>query len=297
MIMAVYWYDQTDRALQLAGKGTRTRQCYLRAVRMLSEFHNKAPGKITEQELQDYFLFRQNTSQWAPSTMGIAYYGIRFFYQNVARRDWPTLELIKVKREQKLPDILSIQEVRDALAHVTTFHNFSFLATVYACGLRLTEGLNLQVSDIDSQRLMIHVHRGKGAKDRYVPLPKATLSLLRAYWATHKNPVLLFPALGRSGKEGATSERPMSTSSVQAAFRKARFAAGIVKRRVTVHTLRHSYATHLLEAGVNIRVIQRNMGHANLETTMTYLHFTQTGLENAYELINAVMGGLSYGDN
>jgi len=297
MIMAVNWYNQTDRALQLAGKGTRTRQCYLRAVRMLSEFHNKAPDKISEQELQDYFLYRQNTSQWAPSTMGIAYYGIRFFYQNVVRRDWPTLDLVKVKREQKLPDILSVQEVRAALAQVRTFHNFAFLATVYGCGLRLNEGLNLQVSDIDSQRLMIHVHRGKGAKDRYVPLPQATLSLLRAYWVTHKNPVLLFPALGRSGKDGPISKKPMSTSSVQAAFRKARFAAGIVKRRVTVHTLRHSYATHLLEAGVNIRVIQRNMGHANLETTMAYLHFTQTGLENAYELINSVMGGLSYGDN
>ena len=260
-----------------------------------AEFHNKTPDKISEQELQDYFLFRQNTSKWASSTLGIAYYGIRFFYQNVARRDWPTLDLIKVKREQKLPDILSVQEVRDALAQVNTFHNYAFLATVYACGLRLTEALNLQISDIDSQRMMVHVHRGKGAKDRYVPLPESTLTLLREYWTTHKNPLLLFPALGRGGKKGQISKKPMSKSSVQAAFRKARFAAGIIKRRVTVHTLRHSYATHLLEAGVNIRIIQRNMGHANLETTMAYLHFTQTGLENASGLINSVMEGLTYG--
>ncbi len=291
------WYEQTDRALQLAGKGARTWECYVRAVRMLSEFHNKTPDTITEQELQDYFLFRQNTSKWASSTLGIAYYGIRFFYQNVARRDWPTLDLIKVKREQKLPDILSVQEVRAALAKVNTFHNYAFLATVYACGLRLTEALNLQIHDIDAQRMMVHVHRGKGAKDRYVPLPESTLILLRTYWSTHKNPVLLFPALGRGGTKGPISKKPMSKSSVQAAFRQARYAAGIIKRRVTVHTLRHSYATHLLEAGVNIRVIQRNMGHANLETTMAYLHFTRTGLENACELINSVMGGLEHGNN
>lgn len=295
--MTTDWYDETARALQLAGKGTKTQQCYVRAVRLLAEFYNKTPDKISEQELQDYFLHRQNVSRWAPSTMGIAYYGIRFFYQNVARRDWPTLDLIKVKREKRLPDILSIEEVHNALARVRMFHNYAFLSTVYTCGLRLQEALFLQVTDIDAKRMMVHVHRGKGAKDRYVPLPESTLLLLREYWTTHKNPLLLFPALGRSGKDGHTAKRPMSKSSVQAAFRKARFAAGINKRRVSVHTLRHSYATHLLEAGVNIRVIQRNMGHASLETTMAYLHFTRAGLENACELINSVMGGLEHGHN
>jgi integrase len=142
---------------------------------------------------------------------------------------------------------------------------------------------------------MIHVHRGKGAKDRYVPLPGATLGLLRKYWRTHRNPALLFPAIGRGHQAAPVATTPMATSSVQGAFRQAVRAAGIHKRQVSLHTLRHSYATHLLEAGVNIRAIQRYMGHTDLETTMVYLHLTQKGQEDAYHLIDAVMGGLDHG--
>ena len=181
------------------------------------------------------------------------------------------LNLIKVKREQKLPDILSVQEVRDALAQVTHFTITPFLP-------------RFRPADFSSQRMMVHVHWGKGAKDRYVPLPVSTLTLLREYWTIHKNSLLLFPALGRGGNKGKISKKSMSKSSVQAVFRKELFAAGIIKRRVTVHTLRHSYVTHLLVAGVNIRIIQQNMGHANLEITMAYLNFTRTGLENAFGL-------------
>jgi integrase len=144
--------------------------------------------------------------------------------------------------------------------------------------------------------MMIHVHRGKGAKDRFVPLPEETLLLLRRYWKTHKNPVLIFPALGRGHKNASASETPMAIDSVQGAFRRARFSAGIRKRRVSIHTLRHSYATHLLEAGVNIRVIRRYLGHSQLETTMVYLHLTQKGQEDAYHVINSVMKGFQYAD-
>jgi integrase len=166
------------------------------------------------------------------------------------------------------------------------------LSTVYACGLRLQEAQYLEVSDIDSQRMMIHVHRGKGAKDRVVPLPHATLTTLRAHWRRHRNPRLVFPAYGRNGRSGATATTPMAKSSVQGAFRHAKRAAGVTKRGVSVHTLRHCYATHLLEAGVNPRVIQRHMGHASLESTMLYLHLTHKGTEDAYALIDRVMEGL-----
>jgi len=141
--------------------------------------------------------------------------------------------------------------------------------------------------------MMMHVHRGKGAKDRYVPIPEETLLPLRRYWLTHRNPVLIFPALGRSCKLGSTSNIPMNRSSVQGAFIRAKKKANINKRGVSIHTLRHSYATHLLEAGVNIRVIQRYMGHKILETTMKYLHLTQKGQEDAYQIINTVMSGFS----
>jgi integrase len=196
-----------------------------------------------------------------------------------------------------LPCILSKEEVFRILDHVTTFHNYTFLSTVYACGLRISEALGLQVSDIDSQRMMIHVHRGKGAKDRYVPLPQDTLRLLRRYWLTHKNAVLVFPALGRGHNKGPTATTPMAIDSVQGAFRRAKLAAGITKRHVSVHTLRHCYATHLLEAGVNPRIIQRYMGHSQLETTMVYFHLTQKGTEDAYTIINSAMKGFDYDNN
>jgi len=180
---------------------------------------------------------------------------------------------------------------------VKTFHNYAFYRTVYSCGLRLQEALFLEISDIDSDRMLIHVHRGKCAKDRFVPLPKQTLVLLRKYWKTHRNKKLLFPGLGRGGKGRPTSKTPMAIDSVQGGFRQAVHAAGIKKRRVTIHTLRHSYATHLLESGVNLRVIQRYLGHAQLETTMVYLHLTQKGHEDAYEIIDGLMKGFHRDDS
>jgi len=140
--------------------------------------------------------------------------------------------------------------------------------------------------------MMIHVHRGKGAKDRYVPLPHSTLERLRAHWRSHRNPRLLFPAWGRDSRSAGASDTPMAKSSVQGAFRQAKLEAGINKRGVSVHTLRHCYATHLLETGVNLRVIQRHLGHSSLETTMVYLHLTHKGTEDAYALIDAVMKDL-----
>jgi len=286
------WQEKMVKALQLNGKGDRTQQAYARAVRMLSQFSGKTPDAITEEELQNYFLHRKNVSKWSPKTMRICYCGIKFFYQHVLQRDWHILGILRAQTEHRLPAVLSTEEVRRLLSCVHTPQNYTFLSTVYSCGLRLQEALYLEVSDIDSKRMMIHVHRGKGAKDRYVPLPQSTLKLLRQYWATHHNPRLLFPAIGRGGQDAHDSDTPMAKSSVQGAFRKAKFEAGIRKRHVAIHTLRHSYATHLLEAGVNLRVIQQNMGHARLETTMLYLHLTQKGQEQAYQTINQVMEGL-----
>lgn len=288
------WYQRMVDTLQLNGKGERTQQAYTRAVRMLSQFYDKTPDLISEQELQEYFLQRKNVNHWAPKTMRICYCGIRFFYVNVLERDWHILSILRAQNEHRLPAVLSVDEVRSLLTHIKTFHNYAYLSTVYSCGLRLHEGLHLEVADIDSQRMMIHVHRGKGAKDRYVPLPQSTLGLLRRYWRTHRHPQLLFPALGRSGAGAKQAQAPMAKSSVQGAFRRAKWDAGIVKKGVAVHTLRHCYATHLLEAGVNLRVIQRYLGHAQLETTMLYLHLTQKGHEDACQLINHVMEGLDH---
>ena len=288
------WYQRMVDTLQLNGKGERTQQAYTRSVRMLSQFYDKTPDLVSEQELQEYFLQRKNVNHWSPKTMRICYCGIRFFYVNILERNWHILSILRAQNERRLPAVLSVDEVRSLLAHIKTFHNYAYLSTVYSCGLRLHEGLHLEVSDIASQRMMIHVHRGKGAKDRYVLLPLSTLHLLRQYWRTHRHPRLLFPALGRSGTGAKEALNPMAKSSVQGAFRRAKFEARVRKKGVAIHTLRHSYATHLLEAGVNLRAIQRYLGHAQLETTMLYLHLTQKGHEDACQLINHVMEGLDH---
>ena len=283
--------QQMMTALELSGKSQRTQQSYVREVRLLATFYNKSPHLISEAELRRYLLHRKNKDRLAPSSMRICYSGIRFFYRYVIERDWKLLDLIRAQAEQRLPAILSVQEVRQLLSMATPLHNRVYFTTVYHLGLRLQEGLFLQVSDLDGQRLMVHVHRGKGAKDRYVPLPGDTLALWRHDWATHRHPIWLFPATGRDQKQMPRAPEPMSRSSVQGAFRKAKQRAGIIKHDVGIHTLRHCYATHLLEAGVNLRAIQRYMGHSRLETTMTYLHLTQKGQEDAVERINSVMRG------
>lgn len=290
------YYQQSMRALQLAGMSSRTQQCYTRSVRMLVDFYNKPPDQINEQELQDYFLHRKNVDKWSAATMRICYSGIKFFFINVLKRDWHTLKLICAKREQRLPSVLSHDEVWAIINTVATPQNKTYLTTVYTCGLRLHEALYLQTGDIDSQRMRIHVHRGKGAKDRFVPLPEATLRLLRDYWKLHRNSAWIFPRLGRSGKEGPAAKEPMSYTSVQGALRRVLKQLKF-KKRVSIHTLRHSYATHLLEAGVNIRRIQQYLGHASLNSTMVYLHLTTQGHERAYGIINDLMQGGAHDEN
>jgi integrase/recombinase XerD len=184
--------------------------------------------------------------------------------------------------------VLTTDEVRRLIEAVRTPHNKAYFWTVYSLGLRLNEGLHLQVGDIDSQRMLVHVHRGKGAKDRYVPLPPKTLSVLREYWKTHRNPIWLFPATGRDHAQAAAATRPMNKSSVQRAMRRVVVELGF-KKAIHLHTLRHSYATHLLEAGVNLRLIQQYLGHSSLQTTMVYLHLTSQGQEQARATIERLM--------
>lgn len=279
-------------ALQLSGKGERTQQSYVREVRLLAQFYRKSPDRISELALQRYFLHRKNVDGLAPASMRICYSGIRFFYQHVLQRDWHTLTLMRAPTAHRLPAVLSVEEVRRLLTSATPFHNQVYFTTVYSLGLRLQEALALQVSDIDGPRLQVHLHRGKGAKDRYVPLPKETLLLLRTYGKTHRHQTWLFPATGRDHHQSPTATSPMRRTSVQGAFRTAKHRAGITKTGGAIHTLRHSYATHLLEAGVNPRLIQRYLGHTQLETTMVYLHLTHKGQEDAYERLNALMHGL-----
>jgi integrase/recombinase XerD len=187
--------------------------------------------------------------------------------------------------------ILSLAEVRQILSHIRLPRYQVCLTTIYSCGLRLQEGTHLQVADLDSARQMIHVRHGKGAKDRYVPLPERTLQLLRNYWRSHKHPALLFPAAGRDQADLAQATEPISRSSVQDAFRAALKDSGNHKR-ASLHTLRHSWATHLLEAGVNLRLIQQWLGHSSPATTSVYTHLTVKAEQLGTQAINQIMRDL-----
>jgi integrase/recombinase XerD len=278
--------------MQLRGLSEKTQESYLRSVRQLAEHFHKAPDQISEEELRQYFLYLKNVRQVSHSSCTVALCGIKFFYVRTLRQEWPTLELVRSPREKTLPVVLSVAEVGQILRCVRRMKYRVCLGTLYSCGLRLKEGLHLQVADIDSDRLQIHVRQGKGGKDRYVPLPERTLQMLRLYWVTHRHSKWLFPlATGELPQSMAT--KPMHPSGVQRAFRAACQESGIQKH-ATVHTLRHSWATHMLEAGVNLRIIQACLGHCSPNTTAIYTHLTRKAEVPAVTAINQVLDEIQW---
>ena len=279
--------------LQLRGLSPRTQEAYVRVVRQLAEHYDKPPDEITEEELRQYFLYLTNGKGVSASAFRGALCGIKFFYQYTLKREWPTLDLVRPAKEKKLPVVLSVEEVHQVLGCVRLRHYRVCLTTIYSCGLRLQEGVHLQVADIDSARMLVHVHRGKGAKDRFVPLPQHTLDLLRGYWAAHRNPTWIFPTTRPADVFSlAAATRSMEVSSVQRALKAAVVESGLHKP-ATVHTLRHSYATHLLEAGVNLRIIQAYLGHSSPTSTAIYTHLTRKVEDRAAKAINRVMDSLA----
>jgi site-specific recombinase XerD len=220
--------------------------------------------------------------------------GIKFFYENTIKRDWAVLHLIRAERQKKLPVILSPDEVRRILSNVRLLRYRVCLTTIYSCGLRLQEGTHLKVHDIDSSRGLIHVRGGKGNKDRYVPLPERTLHLMREQWKSHRCPTWIFPACERKQKnvpETTPGPEPIPRSSLWFIFKNALRKSNLNKN-ACVHTLRHSYATHLLEEGVNLRLIQEYLGHSTPTTTSIYTHLTAKTTDAAFRSINELMNDL-----
>lgn len=281
--------------LHLTGKARRTHDGYIRSVRQLSDFARCSPEKITETQVRQFFLYLKNDRQFAYGSLRVALSGVKFFFTHTCKRDWEVIRMLKLRNINTLPEVLTIEQVHRLIGSATTTRMFVYFWTVYSMGLRLNEALHLQVGDIDAARGLVHIHRGKGAKDRYVPLPTTTLKLLRSYWATHQHKRLLFPADGRNhslAKTGVSqAKNPMSETAVQGAMKLITKEIDFGKK-VTIHTLRHSYATHLLEAGVGLKAIQRILGHSSLQTTMIYLHLTETAEANARETIEKVFGKL-----
>jgi len=271
--------------LQLHGLSRRTQEVYVVAVRQLAEHYGKSPDQISEEELRQYFLYLSQIRKVSTSTFQIALSAIKFFFEYTLQRQWATLELVRPAREQKLPVVLSVAEVRSILACVHRSRYRMCLCAIYACGLRLQEGLHLQIGHIDGGRQLLHVHHGKGGKDRYVPLPQPILEMLRQYWGTHRDPVWIFPSTHQ------TVKGPMNASGLQRAFNAA-LQDSDIQKPATVHTLRHSYATHLLESGLNLRLIQSYLGHASPSTTAIYTHLTKPSEDMALQVVNRVVAGL-----
>ena len=283
------WHDRMLADLVVAGLAQRTQVAYLRAVRQLSRYYNATPPEqLSEQHVKDYLMWMRTEKRAAPGTLKIAIGGLRFFYRQTHPTGWKVLDRFRIPKEKRLPTVLTVAEVRRIMHAIRLPRFHAYFRTVYSCGLRLNEALALQVGDIDSERMRIHVHRGKGAKDRFVPLPESTLQVLRQYWKTHRHPTLLFPKTNQKGVVVANTRQTMHESTVQGALRRVVTELQFT-RNVSVHCLRHSYATHLLEAGVNLRLLQQYLGHTSLKTTARYLHLTNMGQEDAAAKINGVM--------
>lgn len=276
--------------MQLRGLAPKTQEAYLRAVRQLAQHVSKSPDLVTEEDLRAYFLFLKNEKKASRSACTIALCGIKFFFEQTLQRHWKTFDLVRPPKSRKLPVVLSQDEVRRLLDGVRLPHYRHCLTTIYTCGLRLKEALRLEVRDVDSDRELLHIRQPKGWRDRYVPLPQTTLTLLRHQWASHRHPTLLFPSRHRGATSQAT--QPMSPSGAQRAF-KAALGDSRIAKHATVHTLRHSWATHLLEAGVNLRLIQLWLGHKSLQTTAIYTHLTRNAETLAGEKINHLMADLA----
>jgi integrase/recombinase XerD len=277
--------------MQLRGLAPRTQQSYLQAVQQLAHHFGVSPDLLSEEHLRQYFLYLCNEKQAARNSCTVALCAIKFFFQHTLQRDWPTLDFVRPPKQHKLPVVLSPDEVWHILNHIRLPHYRVCLSTIYTCGLRLLEGVQLQVPQIDSTRMQLHIQGGKGNKDRYVPLPPRTLTLLRAHWLSHRNPTWLFPAGGPGGCERSTAQAAMCARGLQHAFHLAVQELGLTKP-VSVHTLRHSWATHLLESGVNLRLIQVWLGHTSPSTTAIYTHLTRKAELLATDALDRLTAGM-----
>lgn len=275
--------------MKLVGYSKRTQDTYLYAVRKLTGHFQISPDQITNEQLREYLLWHKD--KYAPNTTTIALCGIKFFYQKILKKPMPVFDLARQPRGTKLPVVLTREEVHAVLGNIRVLRHRACLTLIYSCGLRISEAVGMQVSQIDSKRMVVHVQFGKGARDRYVPLPQPTLELLRRHWKTHRHPTWVFPAPSRGGVRESDATRHLPISSVQKVFRPSLKEVGIPKD-AHVHTLRHSYATHLLEEGVDIRIISEYLGHKSLESTLVYTHLTPLLKQGVAEKINQVMAGM-----
>lgn len=229
-------YESLLQTLRLQGKQPKTIEAYARAVRRTANFFNRCPDNLTATELKDYFATLLKTHSW--STIKLDRNGLQFFYRHVLDKQWDWVTIIKPPTTQRLPDNLSQTETFLVINQVRKLRYRVFLLTTYSMGLRLGEGLGLEVGDIDGPRKRVHIRDGKGGKDRYVPIPEPTLEALRRWWQEHRHPRLLFPSPAGGAQHMCRATGPMDRGGIQTAMKAAVSECGI-QRRITIHSLRH----------------------------------------------------------
>jgi integrase/recombinase XerD len=250
--------------LQLAGYSLRTMESYIDTVRVLAQYYRRSPDLLTDEEVRQFFVHLITERKLSRSSITVYLCGIRFFFGTTLKRPLNILDIVRPRPEKRLPVVLSQEEVRTILKQVKRPIYRMALTIIYACGLRISEGVRLKTSDIDGQRHLLRVRNGKGGKDRNVPLHERPLELLRAYYRRYgKRSEFLFPYRNRH----------IMADSLQRVFKKA-VRESAVNKPATVHTLRHSFATHLLESGEDIRTIKDILGHSSIVTTDIYTHMT-----------------------
>lgn len=275
--------------LKLAGYSQRTIESYIYSVSRLAQYFNKSPQHISNEELRNYLLYHKE--KYASNTTTMALCAIKHLFEKTLKRTMPVFNLTRQKKKNKLPSVLSKQEVKYFFDNVKQLRYRALFTIIYCCGLRLNEALNLKISNIDAKRMTLKLENGKGGIDRYVPLPETGLKILRKHYRAHSNPLLIFPKCGQQQNQESFSKEHLRKGTVWDVFKKV-VSECKFNKKVHPHTLRHSYATHLLEDGVDIRIISDLLGHKSLETTLIYTHLTPLLKENTYDKINQLMNDL-----
>jgi site-specific recombinase XerD len=277
-----------EQALRLQRKRDRTIETYCQYLWKVAKHFNRCPDDLSADDLKSYFSWM--LSRYAPNTVNVQVASLVFLHRYVLNREVEWGKIIKQKSPMSLPDIPTKEEVRFLINSVRKVRYRIFLLVVYSLGLRTTEGLKLEVGDVDGSQHRVHIRNSKGGKDRYVVLPELTLQALRRFWTTHRHPRLLFPSPVFDAARSRRSEAYMDASSIQAAFRATIRESGIQKR-LTIRSLRHAYATHLLELGMDMRLIQDLMGHEDSKTTARYAHITKTCRDHTTDRLQLLLKG------
>jgi len=261
--------EQMRGDLELRGLSPETQKIYLYHATNFSRYFNRSPDRLGKREIKEYLLYLLREKKVSSSTVNLCYSALKFLYVRTLRREGVMAKIPRLRSIKKLPVVLEKQEVESVFSVTKNLKHRAILMLIYSSGLRLREASHLKVSDIDSKRMMLRIKQGKGGKDRYTLLSTAALEVLREYWRQYRPPEWLFP--------GRPVEKPLSVRSIQRIFKRARTLAGI-RKPATVHTLRHSFATHLLEQGTDLHRIQLLLGHRSLKTTAIYLHVSRKEL-------------------